>query len=252
MKVAIITPVLDFSGGAEKQVLHLARELQELGNNVDIYSISFNHNKCYPELTKILNIYSLMQDFSYPSRKSKLLTFYEFLLKIYHCRKLVGVVNKKYDIINCHNFPSTITAVKIKKRIDTPIVWFSFEPLDVIRSNNPLFYPLKYYEKNIVKKVDGIVTYPYNKKIIERLYDRPLETIYPGLNVSVFEKGNGENIRRKCQIKGDILLFVGELVEHKRIQDLINALKIVKKVKPNICLLIVGDGAYKTNLIYFS
>lgn len=249
MRVAIITPTLDFSGGAEKQLLYLARNLQQLGNVVDIYSISFNRDKCHPDLNKDINVYSLIRDFSYPSWRSGILTPYEFLLKIYYCKKLVSLVNREYDVINCHNFPSTLTAVKVKEKFDIPLAWFSFEPLDVVMSKNPIFYPLKYYEKGIVKKIDGIVTYPYNRDAIERLYDRTPETLYPGVNVGLFEKGDGENIRKKYRIKGEILIFVGELIEHKRIQDLINALKIVKKARGNICLLVVGRGPYEQDLV---
>ena len=248
MKIALVHPTLDFSGGAEKQVLYLARKLQGLGNNVDIYSISFNHNNCYPELNKDLNIHSLMQDFSYPSRRSRLLTFYEFLLKIYYCKKLSGLVNRKYDVINCHNFPSTITAVKVKEKTDTPVVWFCYEPLGVVRSNNPMFHFIKNYDKKIVEKIDEVITYPYNSEVIEELYNRKPVTVYSGVDVKKFENGNKTKIREKYEIKGNVLLFVGQLIEDKRVQDLIYALEIINKEIPNVKLIIAGDGRYKNNL----
>ncbi|MDI6641735.1 MAG: glycosyltransferase family 4 protein [Elusimicrobiota bacterium] len=249
MKIALVHPTLDFNGGAEKLVMYLAKELQNLGGEVDIYSTSFNKDKCYPELNKDLNIHSLMRDFSYPSARTKLLLSYEFLLKIYYAKKLVKKIDKKYDLINCHSFPSTITAVKIKEQSNTPVVWFCHEALDVVRSNAPTFRLIKNYDKKIVEKIDEIITYPYNSEVIEELYTRKPMTVYSGVDVKKFENGNKTKIRKKYGIKGNVLLFVGQLVEDKRVQDLIYALEIVSKEIPNIRLIIAGDGRYKNNLI---
>jgi len=249
MKIAIIHPTFDFSGGAEKLVLYLANELKNQGEEVDVYSISFNEKKCYPEINKNLNVQSLMRDFSYPSTKNKLLLPYEFLLKIFYAYKLVGKIEKKYDVINCHNFPATITAVKVKEKSKTPVVWYCHEPLDVVRSNNILFRFIKNYDKKIVEKIDRIVTYSYNSDSIKKLYNTDPFIAYAGIDINQFKKGDGSRIKEKYKIAGNVLLFVGQLIEDKRVQDLIKALEIVKKKIPDVKLILVGDGRYKERLV---
>lgn len=247
MKIALIHPTLDFSGGAEKLVMYLGRELQTLGEEVDIYSISFNNDRCYPELNRDLHIYSLMKDFPYANRR--LFLPYEFFLKIYYCKKLIGLVNKNYDVVNCHNFPSTITAVKVKEKSKTPVVWFCHEPLDIVKSKNPLVSSIKSYDRKAVEKIDRIVTYSYNLNAIEDLYGRIPLVVYSGMDLERFARGTEEKIRKKHDIKGHMLLFVGQLVEHKRVQDLIHALKTVKNEIPDTTLIVVGDGKYRERLI---
>jgi glycosyltransferase involved in cell wall biosynthesis len=249
MKIALIHPILDFRGGAEKLVLYLANELQKRGEGVDIYSISYNEDRCYPEINKNLNVHSLMRNFSYPSAKSRLLLPYEFLLKIFYANKLVGKIEKRYDVINCHNFPATITAVKAGEKNNTPVAWFCHEPLDVVRSNSLMLRFIKNYDRRIVEKINRIVTYNYNVDSIKKLYNTtPLET-YAGIDIERFEGSNGNRIKEKYEITGDVLLFVGQLIEDKRVQDLIKALEIIKKQIPDVKLIVVGDGRYKENLM---
>lgn len=248
MKIALIHSTLDFSGGAERLVLYLAKELQNLGKEVDVYSISFNRDKCYPELNRGLNINSLKRDFPYLSTKSGLFAPYEFLLKIHYAIKLAERIDNKYDIINCHNFPSTITSVKIKEQSDMPVIWYCHEPLYVVKSNNPLFHFIKNYDRKVVEKIDEIVSYSYNSDSIDRLYNRKPIPIYSGVDIGRFGKGDKGKIKEKYGINDNVLLFVGQLAIDKRVHDLICALKIVNEKIPNTKLVIVGDGRYKDNL----
>jgi len=248
MNIAIIHSTLDFEGGAERTVLNLAREILNLGKNVDVYSISFNKRKCYPELNKNLNIYSLMDNFPYYSWRNQIFSPLEFLSKIYYGKRLSSRLKGHYDILNCHNFPSTITAIEVKKKKDTPVVWFCHEPLNIVQKNFPVNF-IKKYEKKLIDEIDEIVTYPfYNRPIIEKIYGRTPKEVLPGIDLEKFLKGDSEKIKENFHLSDNVLLFVGQLIKDKRVQDIIKALKIVLDEGISACLIIVGDGNYKNEL----
>jgi glycosyltransferase involved in cell wall biosynthesis len=57
------------------------------------------------------------------------------------------------------------------------------------------------------------------------------------------------DVRSKFKINGkQVILFVGALTREKRVDDLINAYKIIRRKRKNLALLIVGDGDDKERL----
>ena len=51
MKIAMLHPSLTWRGGAERQILILAAQLQQKGHEVEIFTCALN-DSCYPELVK--------------------------------------------------------------------------------------------------------------------------------------------------------------------------------------------------------
>ncbi len=48
MRIALLQPSLTWRGGAERQILNLAIELQKAGHEVEIFTCALN-DSCYPE-----------------------------------------------------------------------------------------------------------------------------------------------------------------------------------------------------------
>ena len=66
-----------------------------------------------------------------------------------------------------------------------------------------------------------------------------LHLIYNGVETDLFKPGLEEKFR-----KGEPqFLFVGNLYEHKNVEEIIFALKLLSKEYPNACLQIIGNGA---------
>jgi glycosyltransferase involved in cell wall biosynthesis len=61
-------------------------------------------------------------------------------------------------------------------------------------------------------------------------------------------------VRRECEVPADaqVLGFVGRLWPQKRVRDAIWATEVLRNIKPNLYLLIVGDGPERRDLIEFT
>ena len=55
-------------------------------------------------------------------------------------------------------------------------------------------------------------------------------------------KGSKEEAKKKLGIRGDVLLYVGSMIDAKGVQDLIRAFSSINKNRPNTNLVLVGEG----------
>jgi len=70
-----------------------------------------------------------------------------------------------------------------------------------------------------------------------------------GVDENIFSPDKyDENIKKKYNITGQLLLFVGRLVEKKGIKYAISAMSIVFKKYPNAKFVIIGEGSLKNDL----
>ena len=80
----------------------------------------------------------------------------------------------------------------------------------------------------------------------------PIKVVPMGVDLSLFNPDRyNENIKKKYQIKGPFILFVGRLSEKKGVEYLINAMPTILNEYPDAKLLIIGEGereAYLKNL----
>ena len=136
MRIAILHPSLTWRGGAERQVLNLATELQRSGNEVEIFTTAIN-SRCYPELLKQLTINviqapSLQRTQSATQKRTirrrlagRFRSYTNDLPSMLYLGKKIP---KGFDIINNHNFPTEWAAFFAKRKLNAPIVWMCNEP----------------------------------------------------------------------------------------------------------------------------
>ncbi|KKS98598.1 MAG: group 1 glycosyl transferase [Candidatus Gottesmanbacteria bacterium GW2011_GWA2_43_14] len=90
-----------------------------------------------------------------------------------------------------------------------------------------------------------------SKADILKHYDIPedkVEVVYPGINRRLFNdkkaKGEAEFIRRRYQLRGDYLLYVGTVQPRKNLDRLLNAFSRLYRRRPDLQLVIAGKKGW--------
>src|SRR3989344_1976541 len=280
MKIAILHPNLDVKSGAERQVLQLAVGLKEKGHEITIYVSKLDPDNCFPELIRKVKIVEC-GGYGYKDMKKMI------LLSPYFMRKMAQRVLKdiqagqNYDLIHCHNYPSTYTAVKIKKGLrksynrklssekldkknqekNVPIVWMCNEP-----PFPPIYYgqkaaktikswvyrlaiaPFLIYNRLAAKEIDQIMVLDQmNFARVKLTYRREPTIVHTGLdlpansNISSDDQEKNHNNPEQDH-QHFVILATGRIDQGKRTEDAILALSQLKGKIPNILLKIAGGG----------
>ena len=245
MDIAGIIPRLTFQGGAEKYLVRLYEILMKK-YDVSIYTLTYD-KKIFPEVEEIvieLGDPWILKKLS--SRKDSL------LLKSLGMKLSTSKIPKNHDIYNPHIFPSNMISRK-------PNVYTCQEPprmiydlMDVMLSKRTglqqiiprTYFPfLRILDRIEIKRnTDRIIVNSENsKEYISKIYKKPLNVIYPGVEDKYFE------IKNKPENK---VLTVGRLWRAKRIDLTIKA--FAKCDNEDLTLEIIGTvGGEKIQISYF-
>lgn len=269
MKIALLHPSLTLRGGAERQILKLAIDLQKLRHEVELFTCGVN-SVCYPEMVRQIIVHEVRVpiarqrnalQFKSSFRGTQKVTgrsgfrslagnFKNYYYNLPAMVKLGMSVPKGFDLINNHNTPTQWAAFIAKKRLKAPIVWMCNEPPFWFtdpnqrrgwgKINAPIYEGL---DKVAVDYVDHIVTI---SKVaghrIEKAYQKPYAMVRPG--VDLFNKASGKKFRTRNELENDfVILQVGNIAPDKRQIDSLTALRIVAKNHSNVKLIFVGAGS---------
>jgi len=278
MKIAMVHPSLWGRGGAERQLLRLAIELQKIGHEVEIFTDAVSE-KCYPYLLRNLTVNviphplwrlhrglaghatSSMIHQEPPEKKDvshlqKLMK--KLILHQYYANELPLMLNlgrgipKGFDIINNHNFPSEWAAFIAKKNLKVPIVWMCNGPPSWFLSTNPsnslskLYWPLfELFDKVAVNYIDKIVVLSHvSAKDVRKAYNRSACVVRSGVDVDFFHKASGESFRKAYGLENSfVLLQVGNIGSVRRNIDSVKILNCLSRSYDNIKLIFDGYGS---------
>ena len=200
MRIAMLHPSLAWRGGAERQILILATELQQKGHDVEIFTCDRNE-KCFPELASKLKINVIKVPFiqispsstqkrTFGTRLAGRFRGYmtEFPSMVYLAKK----IPKGFDVINNHNAPTEWAAFFAKRKIGVPIVWNCNEPpfwysdpkkrSGLGKINLPLY---ELFDRTTVDYIDTIVSNSSSDSFrIQKAYGRSSEIVRPGITIS--------------------------------------------------------------------
>ena len=117
-----------------------------------------------------------------------------------------------------------------------------------IRLNENLLIKLTWrYLRSLCRRSDGVVA--PSRTAIEELRElvpdmRYTDFLSPGIDFERFNPGaNGTEIRAKHDLKdSEVIIHVGRVSKEKNLGLVLDALPLIKKVKPKAKLMIVGDG----------
>ena len=166
------------------------------------------------------------------------------------------ILRNKYDIIHVHPiwYPFAIVAF-LKSILKKPLViWGRGADIYAYHSYNLL---KKSLIKLLVQKADVVLALTYDmKRKIENISGRKDIIIIPnGIEpILTEERVSKSMLKRRLDIRENtdsvrLLLYSGRLVSFKGVQYLIKAMKKVINKYENTYLIIVGDGAFKGELV---
>ena len=273
MKIAMVHTPLWGRGGAERQVLNLAIELQKLGNEVEIFTPIVNEKTCYPELLKQVTVKQLPQNSLIPFRRSsdlpasstsqageiadtrnrlQTIAVHQFYTTgLPSMLRLARIIPKGFDIINNHNANTEWAAFTAKRRLKIPVVWMCNEPPSWYyfaqgrgirkKLNWPLF---EIWDKTSVKYIDEILVLSHVAAgLVKNIYNRQARVVRTGINADKFFNISGDEVRKKNRWENSfVLLQVANYVPFKRQRDSIMALYFLSRSYDNVKLALDGSG----------
>ena len=243
MKIALLTPTFLKHSGIDRVVQSEAEELSRK-NEVAVFTFKADIE---PKSYKVY-------EFGMPSNQTferiYRLFFFIDVLKI---RRMAEQL-RDYDEIVCFFYPMTILGAIAKKRFGKKYVYYNFGvayPRLFSKLHERVYMMLLNLFTNFtVKNADSALS--ISKFLRDELKrETGLESVVMYIKVDekrFNKKANKKKIAqiiRKYRLKRPILLYVGRLVPHKRIDLLIKTFVMIKKNVPEASLLIVGKNTDK-------
>lgn len=264
MKAAILISDLTASGGAPRQAMLLAQRLQTFGHDATIYAVQYCPENCFPEIAASLDIRAV-ERLSLAELRKRTGGRHHGLTSgakrhLWDSRRLVDLVRDPCDILNPHVRGATRAAVICKRRIGAPIVWMCDDARNWEEPGyRPHYAPpvqwlfdrtMSWLEKPVVRQIDRIVALDHRvKNILEKHYGRPVDVIRSGLDASSFfaRPQARDEVRARHHISPDdfLLLWLGILEPHRRLEDALEALRLLHlRGRKNVRLLIAGAADF--------
>jgi len=264
MKVAILLSDLTANGGAPRQAMQLALGLQNLGHAATLYAVRYCPGNCYPELARSLDIRAVEEVSLAELRKRQARRHHGLAhgarRHFWENRQLARLVQEPYDLLNPHVRGATRAAVACKRSSGAPVVWMCDDARNWEQAGYRPYYSraaqwaadrfMARVERPVVRAIDRIVVLDTRvKKILERFYHRPAEVVRSGVDLSAFQ--GQPQARREIRARHGIgendfvLLWLGILEPHRRLEDVIEALRLLRmRGWTNIRFLIAGSAAF--------
>ncbi len=155
----------------------------------------------------------------------------------------------RIDLVHAHwLIPQGIVAYALKKIINTPYI-ITVHGGDIYGLQNPLVNTLRRVILNNAKTIT-VVSEAIKKEIINKYSkDLNIQVISMGVDPKLFNPNKFDpNLKKKYDIQGPLLLFVGRLAEKKGVQYLLQAMPAILKKYPQAKLLIIGEGPLEMQL----
>lgn len=255
MKVAILAPELLVEGGGGRQALYLARELQEMGHEVAVYTPTYDRERCYPDICSSLKVVVTGKHplSRLPLRSGRLKAYFNM-------RRLARKLPKGLDIINPHHWPPHWSAVWAARRIRPrpAVVWMCndppWPPATRCKGVRRVFSPLRCLSRRVFLAFDReqvdevskiVVLSEYAKGLIDATYGNDSAVVRSGVDVSalqVDDPSRVQAVRERYGIPFDtfLLLSLGILMPHRRIEDALEAVATAAEVGRDLRFLVVG------------
>ena len=245
----MIVRKMNIAGGVQRHVLSLAKELTGREHEVIIYTFSFSPEHCYPQMLNTCKVISLD---AMPNIYSRFLP--EFLNEYRLARRLALLIDPHTDVLNPDHATHRV-AYYFKKYVRAiPSVWMMHDiPLRrIARMRMPrtrtkrgrifrqfLGELLDRYEINRFIKAQDYVTVHGNRDRawVQKYFHKDARVIHSGIDPTYF------SYRKKQPLnKNNIMVLMsGIFLPHRRFEDGIHAVSLLKAQGYHIHLRIIGD-----------
>lgn len=245
MKVVLVTELFwpCLLGGGERQFFELAKYLARKKHQVHVYAIKLPRVP-KEEIYKGIHIHRIGL-LTHPLNRRALLPHPFYLLRLLFSR-----FPKDVDLIHCHGYlPCAISLIKarLRKVPITAVIHDVFRGTWGKALGNRLLEPIGSFIEEVVCKLpyDKVVTVSSaTKQNLIKKFDLSAEKIVvcgSGIDLELIDSIEGK--KRKNQI-----IYVGRLVPHKHVDELILAVQKLRTHIPDIKCKIVGDGVLREKL----
>ncbi|MEQ8672653.1 MAG: glycosyltransferase family 4 protein [Aggregatilineales bacterium] len=273
MKIALLAYHLKGISGIARHILRQAREMTDMGHEVDVWAMEYDAEKCYPELVHGIDIHSVfpVNRVTQSNEESilgvRMLSYLNDMRRRYNMQKrMFEQMANDYDVINPHGHTVSWAAVMYKRQYDAPVIWLcndfwvpggsmiSRQHSSGIKSKikDGLTLPIRRYDHNIVNDIDRIVVLSHLVgDDIEKEYNIKPNIIPTGVDPITIDVAAGQEIRRRYGFHDDtfLLITIALLMERRRTEDVIRAVEKLRGEGINVGYLIVGRESYRPEYV---
>ena len=259
MKIALVCPAslpATQFGGIVFLAVDLAREISELGHDVTIYTTDLDFSNGSNKFNKELPRLEKIKKF----KINRTHVWFSFKLFFVNSSMSKQIEDDKPDIIHTIGLRSyqSIVAWRVSKKLKIPLVVSDQGGLTThpFFNESGLLLKILYRIQNFfIKKIINDATAisaanEYEKEIFSNLNGRSkIEIIRNGVNLETLV--SEIDFKEKYQINSRFILFVGRFSKSKGIENLINALNIIKNEEKflDVHLIIMGvDFGYEQKM----
>ena len=249
MKIAFLSEyIFPFhKGGAEKRFYEVARRLAQKGHEVYWFGMKSWEGADTIEFEDVHlhGICRQTEPFTRTGRRSIRGALY-FSWHLFRHLRTVDI--REFDIVDCSLYPffhCWVTKLFTRKKIPLVITWHEFWGDYWYEYLGPLGFFGKWVEWLTSRLANGIVTASHMAKrglLQLRLSGKRILIIENGIDFNAIRSVNASASRSD-------LVYFGRLKNHKNLEVLIKAAKVLVKQFPELQTVIIGDGPERTNLI---
>jgi glycosyltransferase involved in cell wall biosynthesis len=254
LKILLVHPRI-FAGGAEKAIVYLAYHLNQSGHKVVVCTLSADLEELPPIARQVRYVVPEM-----PVQPSKLESTTEAVRSVIaETTTLLGLTQgiwEDFEVLSPCNFPAYWSTYPYRN--SKHIIWISSEVFGPYNVARDLYSRSRFFrkalkatvslDKYIVKKsVDMIITCSeLNRRLIRERYGLDARVIPTAVDYNFFNGADGE-AETSCK-ENYVLLHVGAFVRRKNQILSIRALHRLKRVIPDVKLILVGEGPWESAL----
>ena len=260
MRIGLLMPELVKEGGGERQAVRLAAELQAMGEDVTVLTNAFNAATCYPDVTSRLKVVAAGQHALASRLPSRRLSDYLDM------RRLSGAVGGSFDVLNPHHWPPHWAAAWAARRASPrpAVVWMCNDPPwnfgpeerpEALRAARPPRRWLRAlflrYDRRLVRRLDRAVVMSHHaQRIFEETYAKPATVVRSGVDLPGIDEERSREASRRTRSRHGIrpetflLLSVNILMPQRRVEDAIEAVRVLTARGHDAHLLAIGSTVY--------
>lgn len=245
-----------FIGGQGIYGYHLVKNLAKKGHQVTVLAEKRRGRREFWKGTK--NIRLIEVPFCFGNKL--FLAVWEYLFFLRFCS------NEYFDIVHLNGLSGLLFVLFKPKNVGKVIVMdhnTNYEMRLMTRSKlkKPIYSLLISLERRLFERADGILfNNPQEERSVKNYYkiDRiPTKAVYLGVESAKFSLKEREQTRLKVRNElgipsgAKIVLYVGRLVERKRVDAIVKALNYARKAWPyeaNVYGVVVGEGPERQRL----
>lgn len=267
MKIALIIRRLNVKGGAQRQILELAQELQKRGHTVALYTFAYSEKDCFTDLLQGLRVVVWRGNnvsreeghaLNEPQRRQRNAQFFGsgFFDENRKAKELAMQIDRDTELLHPHDQVAYRVAAYYKRRVRrVPSVWMMN---DVPTRRYAAWYArqirpdaregilkravhvlMDIYDRALfIRQQDAIaVLDEFNRRNVRRFLGRDATVTRSGLDIAAFAYA----ARTPPDRSGVRLLTTGIFMRHRRFEDIIEAIKILRDRGIAAVLTVIGD-----------